>query len=278
MKMTQKVILITGASSGIGHASAKRLIKEGHIVYSAARRIEMMKDLEEMGGHAFYMDVRDDNSVNECVKKIIKEQGRIDALISNAGYGTYGMIESVPLEKIKNQYDVNVFGMARAIKAVLPHMRKQKSGRIVITASVVSHVSILGLGWYASTKHALRALGVALRQEVKELGIDVVMIEPGAIKTGFDKVAFEALHKVDHPSDYQDYVDGFEKHMITAYSKCPGPESTAECIVKALTAKKPKTVYKTTTDAKMLPRMQAIMPDKMFDNFLLSSIKKARKK
>ncbi|OHD71181.1 MAG: hypothetical protein A2W19_16475 [Spirochaetes bacterium RBG_16_49_21] len=274
-----KVVLITGASSGFGKLTAEKLLAAGGWeVYAASRRIEKMRGLEKKGARVIKMDVASSKEVNAGVGRIIREQGRIDALLSNAGYGTYGMIESVPLEEILHQYEVNVFGMARVLKAVLPRMRKQRSGRIVLTASMVSRISTLGLGWYASTKHAVRAMGIALRQEVKELGIDVVMIEPGAVKTGFDAVALGMLRRVKHPGDYKKYAKGFGRLLSDAYRRSPGPESTADCMVKAITAAKPKTVYKTTIDAKVIPRVLALITDKLFDRFVLSSVKKAAKK
>jgi NAD(P)-dependent dehydrogenase (short-subunit alcohol dehydrogenase family) len=275
----KKVVLITGASSGFGKLTAEKLLAmEGWIVYAASRRVEKMKGLEKRGARIIKMDVASSREVNAGVGRIIKEEGRIDALLSNAGYGTYGMIESVPMEEILHQYEVNLFGMARVLKAVLPCMRRQRSGRIVLTSSTVSRISTLGLGWYASTKHALRAMGVALRQEVREFGIEVVMIEPGAVKTGFDAVALGTLRRVRHPDDYKEYVRGFGRFLSGAYRMSPGPESTADCMVKALTARRPKTVYKTTMDAKVIPRAIALVPDRLFDRLVLSAIKSAAKK
>ncbi len=274
-----RVVLITGASSGFGKLTAEKLLATGGwIVYAAARRVEKMRGLEKRGARIIKMDVASDRDVNAGVGRIIREEGRIDALLSNAGYGTYGMIESVPMEEILHQYEVNLFSMARVLKAVLPYMRRQRSGRIVLTSSTVSRISTLGLGWYASTKHALRAMGVALRQEVKEFGIEVVMIEPGAVKTGFDAVALGTLRRVKHPDDYKEYVRGFGRFLSEAYRRSPGPESSADCMVKALTAKRPKTVYKTTIDAKVIPRAIALMADRLFDRLVLSAIKSAAKK
>jgi NAD(P)-dependent dehydrogenase (short-subunit alcohol dehydrogenase family) len=274
-----RVVLITGASSGFGKLTAEKLLATGGwIVYAASRRVEKMRGLEKRGARLIKMDVASSREVNAGVGRIIRDEGRIDALLSNAGYGTYGMIESVPMEEILHQYEVNLFSMARVLKAVLPHMRRRRSGRIVLTSSLVSHISTLGLGWYASTKHALRAMGVALRQEVKEFGIDVVMIEPGAVKTGFDAVALGTLRRVKHPGDYREYARGFDRFLSDAYRRSPGPEGTADCMVKALTAAKPKTVYKTTIDAKVIPGALTLITDRLLDRLVLSSIKRAAKK
>jgi len=274
----KKVILITGASSGFGKLTASKLLALGHTVYAVARRVDRMAELEKQGAKLIAMDVTDNEAVVAGVERLIKEQGRIDVVLANAGYGTYGTVESIPMEEIQYHYDVNVFGVARTLKAILPQMRRQKSGRIIITASYVSHVPLGCAGWYASTKHAVKAITEALRQETRDLGIDVVMIEPGAVKTGFDQVAIETLDKVEHPDDYKRLVKGFKQSMIDSYAKCPGPESTAEAMVKAVTAKRPKTRYRTTRDAKTLPLMKSLMSDRQFDNLFLSQMYKAAAK
>ena len=268
-----KTVLITGASAGFGKRTAERLLDEAYTVYAAARRVERMSDIEAKGAHVLRMDVTDNASVEAGVAQVIEEQGRIDVLFNNAGYGSYGTIECVPIEEIQRQYDVNVFGMARLIKAVLPHMRKEGSGLVINTASIVGHVSIPVLGWYASTKHAVEAMSDALRMEVKRLGIDVVMIEPGAVKTEFDEVAFAALDKVEHPEDYQALVTAFRERSENAYAKCPGPESTADAVLKAIKARRPKFRYATTTDAKILPKVRRWLGDRLFDKAILSQFR-----
>ncbi|HCO25467.1 MAG: short-chain dehydrogenase/reductase [Gimesia sp.] len=268
-----QTVLITGASAGFGKLVAEKLLTKGYTVYAAARRVEKMRDLESLGAHIMHMDVTDTESVNAGVAKVIEEQQRIDVLFNNAGYGSYGTIEDVPLEEIQRQYDVNVFGMGRLVQAVLPQMRKQGSGRIINTASVVGHVSTAVLGWYASTKHAVEAFSDALRMEVKGLGIDVVVIEPGAVKTEFDEVAFATLDSLDHAEDYKPLVAAFRKFTGDLYSKSPGPESTANAVIKAIEAKKPKTRYATTLDAKLLPRVKRLFSDKLFDKIVLSQMK-----
>jgi len=272
----KKVVLITGASSGFGKLTASKLLKDGDwTVYAAARRVEKMQDLVENGAKILEVDVSNDTSVESSVDLLMQREGQIDALIANAGYGSYGMIEAVPMKEIEYQYNVNVFGVARCLKAVLPHMRKQRSGRIVITESVVSHMSTLGLGWYASTKHALRGMSIALRQEVKDFGISVVAIEPGGVDTEFDEVAFEKLKNVEHPEDYENLVNDFHAYMLDAYRKAPNADSTADAMVDALNDKKPKFVYKTTSDAKFAPAIISMVPDATYDKFILKSIKEA---
>ena len=272
--MQKKVILITGASSGFGYEVAKNLTETGlWEVYVAARRLDKMKGLEELGAHAIKMDVTDDGQVDLGLKNIMAEQGRIDVVLANAGYGAYGTIETITMDDIKYQYDVNVFGVARTLKAVLPIMRKQKSGRIILTSSLVSNISMKGLGWYASTKHALRAVGVALRQEVKNLGIKVIMIEPGAVKTGFDSVAINALQKIDFPDDYKDDMEKFDKYLSDTYERCPDAKKTVDDIIRAITAKKPKMVYRTTIDSKIFSFIKRFLSEKVYDKISMGQIK-----
>jgi NAD(P)-dependent dehydrogenase (short-subunit alcohol dehydrogenase family) len=273
-----KVVLITGASSGFGKLTAEKLLSTGEwTVYAVARRVENMRDLEQRGAHIIKMDVTSTEEVNAGVERIIKEQGRIDALLSNAGCAIYGMIECVPIEDIQYQYEVNLFGQARVLKAVLPHMRAQRSGRVVLTSSGLSSASMLGLGWYASTKHALKGMGTALRQELKDLGIDVVMVEPTIVRTEFNALGLETLRKIDHPIDYKDHVYNFEKWINKLDNTGAGPEVTADHMVKALTAKKPKQVYRTTMQGKLVSKLLPLMPDSLVDRFFLSDIRKAGK-
>jgi len=273
-----KIILITGASSGIGKATALKLLERGHTVYGAGRHVKRMDDLEESGGYALQMDVTDEKSVEKAVAQVIKEQGRIDVVFNNAGYGVYGTIEDLPMEDIKGQFDVNVFGQARVLKAVLPHMRRQKSGLIINMSSVVGQVSLAISGWYAATKHAVEAMSDALRQEVKHLGINVIIIEPGAVKTGFDDSAFEVLDRKGYSEEYADIAVNFRRFMTEKYDKCEGPERTADIIVGAIESKNPKTRYKTTGDAKRYILMKKLLPDTMFDSMILDSSKKPSEK
>ncbi len=276
MPLHSKTVLITGASAGLGAATAALLLEQdGWTVYAAARRTERMQDLAANGAKVLAMDVTDSASVDAGVQQIIAAEGRIDAVLANAGYGVYGPIESVAMEDILRQYEVNVFGVARTLKAVLPHMRRQRSGRIVLTASVVSHISIAIAGWYSSTKHALAAIAKSLRQEVRDLGIDVVQIEPGAVKTDFDEVAFETFDRTDHPEDYDTLTRGFRRGMSNLYVKAPGPEGTARAMVRAITAKRPRPVYRTTSDAKLLPKVQSLLSRRAFDALFLKQMKKA---
>ncbi len=268
-----KIVLVTGASAGIGKLTAKKLLKQGHTVYAAARRVERMQDIENEGGHALYMDVTDTKSVNSGISRLLDEQGQIDVLVNNAGYGSYGTIEDVPIEEIRHQFNVNVFGYARLQQAVLPHMREKKSGRIINVASVVSFVATPVLGWYGATKHAIKGMSDALRMEVRDLGIDVVMIEPGVIKTEFDEAAFAALDKVDISPDYQEIVSKSVKFLKKSYARCEGPENTARSIIEAIDAKHPKTQYRTTMDVTAVIALKALLGDRSFDYMVRRTLK-----
>lgn len=194
-------------------------------------------------------------------------------MLNNAGFGAYGCIESLSLEEIKYQYEVNVFGVARMIPAVLPHMRDKRSGLVINVSSLVANVSTAAIGWYASTKHALQAVSNALRMEVKSLGIDVVMIEPGAVKTGFKAISLANLDKVQHIQDYSPIVEGFKKLISKVDARSPGPKSTVEAIIAAIESARPKVKYRTTFDAKVLPRVKALLGDRLFDTIVAKKLR-----
>lgn len=269
----KKVILITGASSGFGFDIAKQLIKDGHIVYCTARRTQLMDELKELGGFVYKLDVTKDEDVKFVVKTLISEHKKIDVLFNNAGFGTMGAIEALPMDTIKYQFEVNVFAIARLQQAVLPHMRKQKSGTIINMSSLVGHVSTPFMGWYAATKHSLKAMSEALRMEVSKFGIKVVMIEPGAVKTEFEDVALESLDKVKHHNDYKKMITQFKSNFKEIYKKAPGPESTVKAVLSAINSSHPKTTYKTTFDSKLFSTAKRFISDKAFDKAVLRQMK-----
>ena len=274
----EKVVLITGTASGFGKSTAEKLIEKGYIVYGGDIKVEENLYLNEIGGHALVMDVTNDEQVKAGVQRVIDEQGRIDVLINNAGYGSYATIENIDIDELKYQYDVNVFGYARLQQAVLPYMRKQRSGRIINISSVVGEVSTPILGWYASTKHAVEGMTDALRQEVKQFNIDVIKIQPGAVNTSFDEVAFEKLINSNVPEDYKEMSDDFETYSRDMYTKVEGPEGTADCIVNAVETKKSKTEYRSTSDAKLLMWIDDHLSEKRFDKLMGNQMKKGADK
>lgn len=240
-----KVILITGASSGIGYDAAETLARQGHRVYAAARRLERMEPLKSLGVQVIRMDVTDEESMQEGVRTVIQSEGRIDVLVNNAGYGFFGAIETVPMEDARRQLEVNVFGLARLTQLVLPHMRKQGSGRIINTSSIAGKMVFYMGGWYNVTKYSVEAFSDALRMEMKPFGIDVVMIEPGAIKTDWGIIAAKHLKESSAGSAYEtvgtqwaDNMDWFYKTNLLS-----SPHVITKAISQAVNSRHPKARY-----------------------------------
>jgi len=238
---TSKVILITGASTGIGKETALRYLALGHIVYGAARSVEKMKDLVKAGGHAIKLDITDQASIEACVKEVLNNEGTIDVLFNNAGYGEYGAVEDVSLERARYQFEVNIFGLAAITKEILPVMRKQRSGLIINTSSIGGKIYTPFGSWYHATKHALEGWSDVLRNEVKPFGIHVVILEPGSIDTPWNNIMSENLIHNSQNGPYANMV----KNMTKAQGRFKAsPVSlmgdVMETIIKA---RKPKRRY-----------------------------------
>lgn len=262
-KENPQVIIITGTASGFGKATAEKLLAKGHIVYGGDIGIEGNAYLNKIGGYALEMDVTNDKQVREGIERIISEQGRIDVLINNAGYGEFATIENISIDDLKHQFDVNVFGYARLQQAVLPYMRKQKSGRIIIVSSVIGKFSLPMMGWYASTKHAVEGMADALRQEVAQFNIDVVKIQPGAANTGFGDTAFARLKQSNVPEDYRVMIDASVKSLENNFASAPDAQDTAETIVDATELVSPKITY-ITANADEIVRLRKKMSEEDF--------------
>ncbi|CAB4549130.1 unannotated protein [freshwater metagenome] len=269
-----KVALITGAGSGFGLGLAKKLVDKGWVVYAADKNAKAAKATAEFGAVPLTMDVTSDSSVSTGVKKIIRDHKRIDLLVANAGFGNFSSVEETSSEKIREIFEVNVFGVERCIKAVLPQMRKQKSGRIVMTTSVVAHVSLVGLGWYSATKHAIKAVANALRQEVRHLGISVVTVEPGTSKTGFGPVAFGLLEEGRAISEYDGVMRGLNKWLGGLYRVSPGPKKAINTLFRASTAGIVRSHYPVSWDVRLLKGIFYVVPRSMLDGFVLWLAKK----
>ena len=265
---TNKVVLITGASSGFGKLTAEAMIKQGYIVYPAARRLNEMADLESMGGHPMAMDVTIDASVQSGIDRIIEEQGRIDVVINNAGYGFYGLVETTDMADAQRIFDVNVFGTARVSKAVLPHMRKARNGRIINISSVVGKTSGPMFGWYAGTKHAVEALSDAIRTENAGFGIDVAVVEPGGFKTEFETVAMDNLVMPEDPELAQN-VQNFKEGFLKYYKNCPGPQKVVDTLLHIVSNGKIKVRYP-VGDANFPLMARRYLGDKIFDRIMRS--------
>lgn len=248
--MTQKIALVTGASSGIGKATTELLAANGYYVFAVARRMERLEQMRSAQIEPIRLDVTDAAAIRATVEHVISTKGRIDVLVNNAGFGQLGAIECVSMEAAHRQFEVNVFGYARFMQAVLPHMREQRSGRIVNIASVLGRMSIPGYGWYAASKHAVEALSNTLRGEVMGFGIDVVVIAPGLIKTEFVPKQLALLKTVAHPPVYQRLLAGVHG-LLAGEPKAPGPEIIAQAVLDAITTANPPLRYALPLDSKM---------------------------
>lgn len=248
--MTQRIALVTGASSGIGRATALLLAENGYYVFAAARRMDRLEQIRSDYIEPIELDVIDEDAICRTINHVISTKGRIDVLVNNAGYGQLGAIECVSMEAAHRQFEVNVFGYVRFMQAVLPHMREQKSGRIVNITSVMGKISTPGFGWYAASKHAIEALTDAVRGEVMEFGIDVVLIAPGLIKTEFVPKQLELLKTVAHPPAYQKIITGLYALLVNEPTS-PGPEIIAQAVLDAAKNSSPPVRHALPLDAKM---------------------------
>ena len=270
IKNMKKVILLTGASSGIGSQTAESLAKEEHIVYGAARRTEKMEDLKQFGVKSIYLDITDENSIKNVVDTIIGNEGRIDVLINNAGYGSFGAVEDVEINEARRQFEVNLFGLARLVQLVLPHMRKQKEGRIINVSSMGGRLTTYFGAWYHATKYALEAFSDALRMEVSDFGIDVSLIEPGGIKTDWGIIASDKLEKSAKGGAYEKEAMKTAKGMKKQYSGnlLSNPIVITKSISKAVNSNRPKARYLIGFMAKPLVFLHTILPTKVFDKIM----------
>ena len=265
--MTTKTALVTGASSGIGESTARKLQSLGFTVYGAVRRTDRLQKLAAEGIRPLGMDVTDEQSMKDGVAKIIAETGRIDVLVNNAGYGSYGAIEDVPIDEGRRQFEVNVFGAMALVQLVVPHMREQKSGTIVNITSMGGKIYTPLGGWYHGTKFALEALSDCLRLELAPFGIDVVVIEPGGIATEWGGIAADHLDESSKGSAYKRQADAVAKSLrseANANRNSP-PSVISDAIGKAVTAGRPKTRYAVGFGAKPLIAAGSILSDRQFD-------------
>ena len=268
----KKIALVTGGSSGIGESAAVELLKAGFTVYAVARRVDKMADLEAQGIHTFAMDVTDDASMVAGIEKIIAEQGRIDVLVNNAGYGSYGAVEDVPMEEAKRQFEVNVFGLARLCQLATPHMRAQKSGRIINISSVGARIYEPFGAWYHATKFAVEGFSDSLRMELKPFGIKVILVQPAAIVTEWNSIARDSLLATSGETAYGKYAKRAAK-VLAAADNPKGPlANTADVvgrkIAKAATAKYPPARYPVGRGARLSTSGRDLAPDAVFDQIV----------
>ena len=265
--MTPKVILVTGASSGIGFQTAQMLACQGNKVYAAARRTELMQPLEQYGVTVIKLDVCDDASISQCVKAISDAEGRIDVLVNNAGYGYFGAVETVSIADARRQFEVNLFGLARLTQLVLPLMRKNGYGRIVNLSSIAGRMAMPFGAWYNATKYAVEGFSDALRIETRQFGIDVAMIEPGGIKTNWGIIAADHLAESSKGTVYEQNASHEAALMRKGYSMdfLTNPSEVAKKIVKAVNSRHPKTRYRVGRGSFLLVFLTRVMPYRWWD-------------
>lgn len=265
-----RVALITGCSSGIGKATAERLIGDGYTVYATARRPETLAELADRGARTLALDVTDEDSMVAAVNTVTDAEGAVGVLINNAGYSQSGAVESVPLDQVRRQFETNVFGLIRMCQLVLPGMREQNSGTIVNIGSMGGRLTFPGGGLYHATKYSVEAISDALRFEVKGFGVDVILVEPGLIVTNFGEVASASVGVSGDAGPYADWNTKVGRITEGAY-KGPmsklgaGPEKVADTIAKAIAAKRPKARYPVTPSAHLMINQRKFTPDRLWD-------------
>ncbi len=261
------VALVTGGSSGIGESTARALLAKGFTVYAVARRVDRMSALADAGVHTFAMDVTDDASMVAGVERIIAEQGRLDVLVNNAGYGSYGAVEDVPIEEARRQFEVNVFGLARLVQLVTPHMRARRSGRIINISSIGGKFYEPFGAWYHATKFAVEGFSDSLRMELRPFGIRVVLIEPGPIRTEWNEIARDSL--LEHSGDTAYAGHARRAHaVLTEFdrpSRASTPDEVADKIAKAATTRRPAARYPVGRGARAITTSRDLLPDRLFD-------------
>lgn len=264
-----KVALVTGASSGIGEAIAIRLIAQGWTVFAAARRIERMSALGRKGARLVSLDLEDDASIKAAMAMLCDQAGRIDALINNAGYGAYGALEDMPLTEAWRQVEVNLFGLARLIQLALPTMRQQGRGRIVNISSIGGKIHEPMGAWYHATKFAVEGLSDCLRMELAPFGIDVVVVQPGAIKTEWSGIARDSLLSISGTGAYARLAHQTASLLAAADKNSSSPpEVVADAVIRALVARRPRTRYVVGAGARPLIALRWLATDRGFDRIM----------
>jgi NAD(P)-dependent dehydrogenase (short-subunit alcohol dehydrogenase family) len=268
-------VLVTGCSSGIGRATAERLAARGWTVYATARRPEAIADLEARGCRVLGLDVTDEASMQAAVEAVCTDHGAVGALVNNAGYSQSGAVEDVPLDEVRRQFETNVFGLVRMCQLVLPGMRAQGYGRIVNVSSMGANFTFPGGGVYHATKYAVEAISDALRFEVKGFGVEVVIVQPGFIRTGFADAATHTIETgTPEHGPYEHFNHAVADSTNSVYERGPmaklggGPETVARTIERAIASRSPKIRYRVTPSARLLVGQRALMTDGMWDRFL----------
>jgi NADP-dependent 3-hydroxy acid dehydrogenase YdfG len=268
--VASKAVLITGCSSGIGHATAGHLAGEGWKVYATARRPDTIADLAEKGCETLALDVCDEASMSAAVAAVTEAEGAVGVLINNAGYSQSGAVESIPLDQVRRQFETNVFGLIRMCQLALPGMREQEWGKIVNIGSMGGRLTFPGGGLYHATKYAVEAISDAMRFEVRGFGVDVILIEPGLITTAFGDVASASVDETETAGPYAKFnrsvakvtSDAYHGHMAKLGG---GPDAVAKAIAGALKAGRPKARYPVTLSAHVMINQRRLTPDRVWD-------------
>ncbi|MEU1846148.1 oxidoreductase [Micromonospora sediminicola] len=263
-------VLITGTSSGIGRATVRRLARRPDLtVYATARKVDAIADLADAGARLLPLDVTDEASMRAAVAAVEAAHGQVDVLINNAGYGEYGPVEETPMDRVRAQFETNVFGLARLTQLVLPGMRRAGRGRIVNVSSMGGRLVFPGGGYYHASKYAVEALSDALRQEVRPFGVHVAIIEPGLIRTGFGAVAASSLGAgADPTGPYGRMVAAVDAAMAKSYRNpllAAPPEAVARVIERSVVARRPRTRYLVTAAAWAMVHTRRLLGARLFD-------------
>lgn len=271
-----KTILITGASSGIGKETAKLFAQAGFKVIAVARNLEKMKDLEQFGCSIFSLDVTNEESIQNAFKSIYSNFNQIDILVNNAGYCQNGFLEEVTIPQIKDQFDVNVFGLLRITQMVLPKMREERSGHIINVGSVGGDFTAAGGGAYHASKYAVESITDALRQELSSFGVKVSLIKPGGVETAFvehssypDSIAGDPYGKMRN--NFRKMLENILKASDSSFPILK-PSEVANAILATAKADNPKTRIRIGRTAKMMPLIKSLMSDKAFDKMIMNQL------
>jgi NAD(P)-dependent dehydrogenase (short-subunit alcohol dehydrogenase family) len=269
-------VLVTGCSSGIGKATARRLVERGGLVFASARKLEAIEDLATLGCRTIALDVTSEASMRDAVAAVEREAGAVGVLVNNAGYSLSGAVETVSLAQASAQFEVNLWGVARLCQLVLPGMRRQRFGRIVNVSSMGGKLTFPGGGFYHASKHAVEALSDALRYEVAGFGVDVIVVEPGIIRTGFAAAALAQM-----PSQVDEVYAEFNGAVARATREVyehgllarlgADPAAVARVIERAIGARRPKARYRVDLAGRILLAQRALLPDRVWDAFLRRS-------
>ena len=267
---TSRVVLVTGASGGIGKSIVRKLLSDGWRVYGPARRVEKMSDIQSEGAKTLSLDVTDDESMKKAIQALISSEGRIDALVNNAGYGSYGAMEDVPISEARHQFEVNVFGLVRLSQLGLPTMREQRSGTIVNISSMAGRIWTPVGGWYFATEHAVEVLSDCMRVETRPFGIRVVVVQPGLIKTAWSGIAADHLMEHSQGSAYRAIVEPMAKTLRHLPSYTASPDVIANVVSKAVNSPNPRRRYAAPLHAKVFLFLRWLLPEWMWERVIMS--------